>query len=319
MHTCRICDHTTSHATYMASEKMYGLGDEFEYFQCALCGCLQIAEIPEDLGKYYPDNYYSYRRNPEKTFAGLSGSIRKLRLRSTLFRKGLLQRAVNAIYPARHLDSILHLDLKLDTRILDVGCGSGARFLYALREAGYANTMGCEPFLDTELEYSNGLVIKKSVISQMTGEWDLITFHHSFEHLPAPLEDLSATAEHLAPDGICLIRIPISSSWAFEHYGTNWVQLDAPRHLYLHSRRSLELLAENCGLEVFDVIYDSTAYQITGSERYVRKEALRSDRKRGPLESLKRRRDRKKYAKQAETLNANEQGDQACFYLRHQR
>jgi hypothetical protein len=37
-----------------------GLREEFEYFECSKCGCLQIEEVPLDLSKYYPDNYYSY-------------------------------------------------------------------------------------------------------------------------------------------------------------------------------------------------------------------------------------------------------------------
>jgi len=30
-------------------EMMYGFRDEFIYIECSECGCLQIAEIPEDI------------------------------------------------------------------------------------------------------------------------------------------------------------------------------------------------------------------------------------------------------------------------------
>jgi len=33
---------------------MYGTRDAFDYHQYQDCGCLQISEVPEDLGKYYP-------------------------------------------------------------------------------------------------------------------------------------------------------------------------------------------------------------------------------------------------------------------------
>ena len=72
------------------------------------------------------------------------------------------------------------------------------------------------------------------------------------------------------PDGICLIRIPIVSSRVWEDYGTNWVEFDPPRHLYLHSLKSIKLLASKAGLEVFDIQYDTTAFEFYGSEMYAR-------------------------------------------------
>src|SRR2546421_7013807 len=61
MTDCRICGNNENNRTYLARELHLGLGDEFEYFECARCGCLQIKEIPEDLRKYNPSEYYSYR------------------------------------------------------------------------------------------------------------------------------------------------------------------------------------------------------------------------------------------------------------------
>ena len=51
-------------STHHPREKMHGLGDEFEYFVCGACGCLQIGETPEDMSRYYPDDYYSIRAEP---------------------------------------------------------------------------------------------------------------------------------------------------------------------------------------------------------------------------------------------------------------
>ena len=39
---------------------MYGLRNEFKYYHCNNCGCLQISNIPSNLNIYYPENYYSY-------------------------------------------------------------------------------------------------------------------------------------------------------------------------------------------------------------------------------------------------------------------
>lgn len=90
-------------------------------------------------------------------------------------------------------------------------------------------------------------------------------FHHSFEHISDPLEALETVRSLLAPNGRCLIRVPVVS-WARNEYGANWVQIDAPRHFFLHTEKSMEILAEKVGLEITRVEYDSTEFQFWGSE-----------------------------------------------------
>lgn len=57
----RICSNTESNRALIVREMMYGFGDTFEYIECAQCGCLQIREIPDDLSKYYPENYWAFQ------------------------------------------------------------------------------------------------------------------------------------------------------------------------------------------------------------------------------------------------------------------
>jgi hypothetical protein len=56
---CRICGNPVGNREYVAREMMFGLRDSFVYFQCAECRCLQIAEFPADMSRYYPASYYS--------------------------------------------------------------------------------------------------------------------------------------------------------------------------------------------------------------------------------------------------------------------
>jgi len=46
------------------------------------------------------------------------------------------------------------------------------------------------------------------------------------------------------------------------------VQLDPPRHFYVHSIESIEILGNQSGLSLYKVIYDSTSFQFWGSEQY---------------------------------------------------
>jgi hypothetical protein len=70
------------------------------------------------------------------------------------------------------------------------------------------------------------------------------------------------------------LRVPTVSAEAWTRYGADWVQFDAPRHLYLHSHASLAAVAAQAGLAVVSQVCDSTGFQFWGSEQYRRGIAL---------------------------------------------
>jgi hypothetical protein len=47
--TCKICNNQSHNQSFTAKERMLGLNDNFEYFECANCNCIQIIEIPENI------------------------------------------------------------------------------------------------------------------------------------------------------------------------------------------------------------------------------------------------------------------------------
>ena len=63
---CRICGAAGEFQSWTSREMMQGKRTEFEYFECPVCECLQIAEIPNDLGEYYGEDYYSFSLEEEK-------------------------------------------------------------------------------------------------------------------------------------------------------------------------------------------------------------------------------------------------------------
>lgn len=56
-------------------------------------------------------------------------------------------------------------------------------------------------------------------------------------------------------------------SHAWNHYREHWFQLDAPRHFYLHSLRSMQILCEKSDLRIDRVVYDSRESQFWASEQ----------------------------------------------------
>ena len=96
------------------------------------------------------------------------------------------------------------------------------------------------------------------------------------------------------------------------------MQLDAPRHLFLHSVDSIRLLAAKSSLELVGVVYDSTSFQFWGSEQYARGVSLRDERshRMNPDGSIFSARQMREFEKRAERLNAEGRGDQGAFYLK---
>ncbi len=169
------------------------------------------------------------------------------------------------------------------------------------------------------IKYSNGVRVEKKSLTEMEGEWDLITYHHSFEHIARSCRRVEQRLQDFfLKAGPALYVSPVVDSWAWEHYKTNWVQIDAPRHFYLHSVKSLQILAGQAGFVVVKVEYDSTAFQFWGSEQLMKDIHLNSAESyyMNPGKSIFRKKHIVGYLKEAEKLNREHRGDQALFYLK---
>ena len=316
--SCRICGFSGKNPVYSVREMMFELKEEFNYFQCKKCQCLQISEFPSDMSRYYQQDYYSLSQSPESLYPNpLVAWARKSRDSCSVLNRGVWGSLIRLFYPEDDdMASLSRLQLTRKIRIVDVGCGTGF-LLYFLKEAGFENVMGVEPNIEKDIEYSNGLTIKKAWIHELDEEQDVVMFHHSFEHLPNPIETLERVYRLLPANGNCLIRVPLVSSEAWEKYGTNWVQLDAPRHFFLYSIESLKVLAEKTKFRIKEIVYDSNEFQFWGSQQYLENIPLMAENSygRNPAKSIFSEAEIKNYRKMAHKLNLESRGDQAVVYL----
>ena len=313
-HHCRICANAEGNHAVDVREMMFATREVFRYFQCARCHCLQIAEIPSDLSRFYPPDYTSFKPAPGRRFANpLQALLRRARYRYAALGRGLGGRLLHALAPKPGLDFLRVVPLRLDSRVLDVGCGTG-ELLLILREIGMTDLLGVDAFLERDVQYPNGLRIRRGTLDDAEGPWDCIMFNYSLEHMPDQAGALRSAAKRLAEDGTCIARLPMVDSWAWEHYGADWVNLDVPRHLYLHSRQSFETVAAQSGLRLLQARRDSDDFQSLGSELYRRGLPLNA-----PAEEKRKiftRTQVHDWRERARELNREGRGDLATFYLR---
>jgi SAM-dependent methyltransferase len=307
-------------------ENMFGIEEDFDYAVCAGCGSLTLISIPEDMSSYYPTNYYSVDLDPEQAL-GAPGvrQFAQLVIGSVLWGRGVLSGTATALIPRRQLRTLVSVLSSIrraglvngrKSRVLDVGCGSGM-LVFALGLAGVKDVTGVDPFMSAERNLSTGGRLRRQDLSEVEGFYDLIMFHHSFEHVPDPETSLREALKRLTPGGRVLIRMPTPSSLTFETYGAAWVQLDAPRHLVLLSRRGVESLCERVGATVISVDDDSTGFQFWGSEQYLRGIPLMDGQSvmMAPHAAPFSKAQLQAWEKQAVALNGQGRGDQAAWVI----
>lgn len=319
--SCRICGNTENNTRHTAREMMFGTREEFDYLECASCGTVQIIEIP-NLAAHYPPNYYSFSAKSPAERSFLHKLSARLIGKHFLSDSSVLGKVIAKLRPGfanNFLPSLRHplVGLRSDLRILDFGCGAGY-LLTTLHHFGMKDLTGADAFIEKDIKYPTGVNIYKKRLDELEAGYDVVMLHHAFEHVPDPRETLTGIKRILTDDGTCIIRIPVVN-FAWEKYGADWVQLDPPRHLFLYTERSMKLIAEECGFDVADVVYDSSAFQFWGSEQYKKDVPLTKPGTNGEQQNIFSIELVSIWEAEAQKLNKEKRGDAAAFYLKHRK
>lgn len=316
--TCRVCQNKNNNTLFTIREMLYGTKEEFTYFECDTCNSLQIQNIPVNMSVYYPSGYLGdWQEHVDDTPIGpLRSFLRQQRVHYLLYGKSIIGRFASMLgedYFNYDWNWFRSAGISTNSRILDVGCGPGV-LLKSLQRQGFSNLHGLDPFQDWTFP---GLGIKKCQLNELSGTYDFIMLHHSFEHMPNPLQALESLKRLCSPSGKILIRIPVANCYAWKNYGVNWYQIDAPRHLVIPSVSGMQILAKQAGLTLFKVEFDSNEMQFCCSEQYAQNIPLKDERsyhKDRNTHSFSHR-EINDFKLKSEELNKLAEGDQACFYF----
>lgn len=268
--SCPLCDGSDRYAVVMAYDRMRACAADYRYVRCATCGLLALSPqpTPADIAALYPPDYYAKmacrERNLDKPanrlairyYYGVDSVVQPRWLRAGF--RALSGRILNGIIEPRG-----------GTRLLDVGCGTGATLALYQRLGWQAH--GIEPSPQAcASSRARGLTVHQGTVfdAPFGAQFDVVLLSHVIEHVLEPIAVLRRAAEFLAPGGTILLHTPNARGLGFALYRSCWFALDAPRHLCLFDPRTIRLAGDKAGLRARRIATGSTSRMLAESRHY---------------------------------------------------
>jgi SAM-dependent methyltransferase len=227
---CPFCGGESRFALTARDRNKEVTAELFNYNRCVVCGTVFLADLPDDLARYYAGNYYGFDSNGNPP-AHDNPFLREVEA----YRVGLLRKNADG------------------GRLIEVGSGTGG-FARAAKESGYDVTAvemdaRCCEYMADHLGVAVEQTDRPAEALAKLPQAHVIAMWHVLEHLPNPAEVLAAAASRLEPGGILAIGVPNPRSLQFRVLGARWTHLDAPRHLCLIPAATLIASSGEMGLE----------------------------------------------------------------------
>jgi hypothetical protein len=233
---CSICNSSEYTFLFTAIDNLKIKDEAYNIVRCNTCQTVRLLNPPleSEIHNYYPVRYFGKTPDPES--------------KVNRSKKKILQKYLN------------------QGKILDFGCGD-CSFLLSL-DSRY------EKFGFDKIEHTEKDLIVKNKITLWNGSifeqnipddfFDAVTFWASLEHTYNPKALLEYTRSKLKSDGILIILLQNFDSIQSRIFKANWMHLDAPRHIYSFSTKTLSRLLYDLGFKIMDVVHDNTDYNIPG-------------------------------------------------------
>ncbi len=241
--SCPHCNKIAKFILTASDQTNHKDAGRFNYYRCIDCDLVFLQNIPNNLGDYYEKNYAPYKIPKSKE--DLYSERDRIQCR---------------------MDSILKH--KIGGSLLEIGPSYGSFALLA-KESGFSVEAiemdeSCCRFLTEVLGVPT--IHSHDVASALKGlgSFDVIALWHNIEHLPEPWVIIKKLSEHLNPGGLIVLATPTPEALQFKVLGRYWAYLDAPRHIYLLSRKFLtRVMSESSLYEVSTSSDDEENYGAT--------------------------------------------------------
>jgi len=137
-------------------------------------------------------------------------------------------------------------------RVLDIGSGFGETLAYHLNR-------GCDAYgveMDENVRAATEKFHFKVHIGPFdpncyaSGFFDWVTMQQVIEHVEDPVETLRGVAQVLRPGGGAVLSTPNANGWGARVFGRRWINWHVPYHCHFFSGESMQLVAQEAGLQV---------------------------------------------------------------------
>lgn len=264
---CNICGSDRSRVLFKVKDLNYKTTEEeFSLEQCENCGLVYLDPQPGDIGMYYPgeSEYVPHKKiRVANKIKGLTLKALQIHYNYPADRPFSLMDRLQAIFKIlefRNKDKYFFMTFPFgsDKRVLDIGCGNGGD-LMSLKMLGWdARTQlyGVD-YPNESLRYlkeSEGINIVEGDFLNADlprAFFDVVRMKHVLEHFQDPSAVMAKVSQILKPQGTVLMEIPnFRSAEALLLFRDKWYHIDAPRHLYHFSPRTLGRLMDKSGFDV---------------------------------------------------------------------
>ncbi|HUR86502.1 MAG TPA: methyltransferase domain-containing protein [Solirubrobacteraceae bacterium] len=229
---CPLCG-GASQLAFVTRDRNRAIGDErFEYRRCEACRSLYLRNVPADLGRFYPSEYFGRPSIDE---------LRALARGSEAYRAEVLRRHAGG------------------GRLAEIGPGDGIFTVQALDAGFEVSAIEMDAAACAHLRAMLGIEVVESAAPQdalrTLTPLRAVAAWHVLEHLPDPWALVDAAADALEPGGVLIVATPNPAAFGLRVLGGRWPHVDAPRHLFLIPHETLAAHARGVGLEPVELTH----------------------------------------------------------------
>ena len=256
--SCYLCSSQGKLLYHGLKDRIFDVQGIYNLKKCinTECGLIWVDPMPleEDISKAY-QKYYTHSKNK---------NFKSNRERQMIFTPILVWtvrqiysvlKRITLIRPELKRLNTMYLDKQKPGRLLEIGCGSGQK-LAQMRALGWeVEGLEIDPKAEAHAS-SKGLTVHLGNLQNLSFSdalFDAVIMNHVIEHIHDPVALLTECYRILKPNGILVAVTPNIESWGHRHFGSCWMGLDPPRHLYLFNRKSLRKVAERAGFTKYEL------------------------------------------------------------------